>query len=51
MNKQSEIMSRVEEHFQEVLPHFSADQIVGIFLQGSQNYDLDIEGSDVEFYT
>lgn len=22
MNKQSEIMSRVEEHFQEVLPHF-----------------------------
>ena len=48
MNKQSEIMSRVEEHFQEVLPHFSSDQIVGIFLQGSQNYDLDIEGSDVD---
>lgn len=51
MNKQSEIMSGVEEHFQEALTYFPEDQIVGIFLQGSQNYDLDIEGSDVEFYT
>lgn len=48
MSKQYEIMSRVEEHYQEALQYFSENQIVGIFLQGSQNYDLDIEGSDVD---
>lgn len=51
MRKQYEIMSRVEEHYQEALQYFSENKIVGIFLQRSQNYDLDIEGSDVEFYT
>lgn len=39
---------RVEEHYKEALDHFSYDQIVGCFLQGSQNYQLDLPGSDVD---
>jgi hypothetical protein len=42
------IMDRVTEHYEEALEHFSADQIVGCFLQGSQNYGLDLPGSDVD---
>lgn len=39
---------RVEEHYKEALEHFSYDQIVGCFLQGSQNYQLDLPSSDVD---
>ena len=42
------IMEGLEEHYYEALQHFSKDRIVGIFLQGSQNYGLDYEGSDVD---
>ena len=42
------IMRRIRDHYEEALQYFSEDQIVGIFLQGSQNYDLDYEGSDVD---
>ena len=39
---------RVEEHYKEALEYFSYNQIVGCFLQGSQNYQLDLPGSDVD---
>ena len=39
---------RVREHYKEALDYFEKDQIVGIFLQGSQNYGLEVEGSDVD---
>lgn len=42
------VMLRVREHYEEALQHFSEYQIVGCFLQGSQNYGLDYEGSDVD---
>ena len=42
------VMYRVNEHFTEALQHFPREQIVGCFLQGSQNYGLDHEGSDVD---
>lgn len=42
------IMKRVNEHYEESLTHFSHSRIVGIFLQGSQNYGLDYEKSDVD---
>lgn len=42
------IMNKLNEHYQEALEHFPEDRIVGIFLQGSQNYGLDYEGSDVD---
>lgn len=48
MMKTEEIMRRLQEHYDEALEHFPADRIVGIFLQGSQNYGLDVPGSDVD---
>ena len=42
------IMDRVQEHYNEALEYFPADRIVGIFYQGSGNYGLDYEGSDVD---
>lgn len=41
-------MQRVFEHYNEALEYFPKDNIVGIFLQGSQNYHLDTEFSDVD---
>ena len=43
-----EIMGRVAEHLWEAREHFNSNRIVGIFLQGSQNYGLDYEGSDID---
>ena len=42
------IMKRVLEHYNEALKYFPEEQIVGVFLQGSQNYELDYAGSDVD---
>ena len=42
------VMQRVQEHLDEALIHFKKEQIVGIFLQGSQNYGLDTPQSDVD---
>ena len=42
------VMKRVREHYEEALQYFPSYQIVGCFLQGSQNYKLDYEGSDVD---
>ena len=43
-----EVKDRVEEHYKDACSYFSRDQIVGIFLQGSQNYGLDLPTSDVD---
>lgn len=42
------VMKRVKDHYDEALQYFPEEQIVGVFLQGSQNYGLDYEGSDVD---
>lgn len=42
------IMERVREHYNEALEHFPEDRIVCLILQGSQNYGLDYEGSDID---
>lgn len=42
------IMDSLKEHYQEALEYFQEDRIVGLFLQGSQNYGLDYEGSDID---
>lgn len=42
------VMSRVQDHFEESLTMFDKSRIVGIFLQGSQNYGLQIPTSDVD---
>jgi predicted nucleotidyltransferase len=48
MMREEVIMKRVREHYEEALENFPKEQIVGCFLQGSQNYGLDYEGSDVD---
>ena len=42
------IMDRVREHYAEALTLFPKDRIIGIFYQGSGNYGLDYEDSDVD---
>ena len=42
------IMEKVQEHYQEALEYFPEERIVGIFLQGSQNYGLDTANSDID---
>lgn len=39
---------RVREHFNEGLDYFAYPQIIGCFLQGSQNYNLETPASDVD---
>lgn len=41
-------MRGLEEHYQEALTIFPEEKIVGIFVQGSQNYGLDYIGSDID---
>ena len=41
-------MERVYEHLYEAKQHFAENHIVGIWLQGSQNYELDLPTSDVD---
>lgn len=48
MNKDIQILQRVQDHYNESLNYFPEDQIVICALQGSQNYGLDYEGSDVD---
>ena len=44
----------IKQHLDDIIPvlkddyNYPADNILGIFLQGSQNYGLDYEGSDVD---
>ena len=42
------IMEQLNRHYQKALTLFPEDRIVGVFLQGSQNYGLDYEGSDID---
>ena len=42
------IMEQLNRHYQEALTLFPEDRIVGVFLQASQNYGLDYEGSDID---
>lgn len=48
MTREESIMERVYDHLDESFNHFDRGRIVGIFLQGSQNYGLDYEKSDVD---
>ncbi len=43
-----ELKARVMEHYQDALKLYPEERIVGIFLQGSQNYYLDDAESDVD---
>lgn len=42
------IMQKMQEHYNDALKQYPDYRIVGIFYQGSGNYGLDYEGSDVD---
>lgn len=42
------IYEQINRHYQEALKRFPEDRIIGVFCQGSQNYGLDYEGSDID---
>ena len=42
------IMERVKEHYQEAQLYYPKERIIGIFYNGSANYGLDCENSDVD---
>ena len=46
--KNFQAIEGVKQHWQESLEYFTQDQLVGVFLQGSQNYGLEVEGSDID---
>lgn len=48
MTREEMIMVRLREHYNEALEHFEESHIVGIWLQGSQNYMLDNSKSDID---
>lgn len=41
-------MERLQDHYNEALEYFPEERIVGIFLQGSQNYGMEVSNSDVD---
>lgn len=42
------IMDRVREHYNDALTQYPEHRIIGVYYQGSGNYGLDYEGSDVD---
>lgn len=42
------ILNNINKHYQESLKYFSESSIIGIFYQGSGNYGLDTQESDVD---
>ena len=46
--EKAQIIKRVQDHYDEARQDFLKDQIVGCFLQGSQNYGLQLPDSDVD---
>ena len=43
-----DIQKAIEEHKKKVLEYYSEEQILGIFVYGSQNYNLATDKSDVD---
>ena len=41
-------MEKLELHKKEVLKYYPEDQLLGVFLYGSQNYGINTETSDVD---
>lgn len=48
MTREERIMACLDDHYNEALDYFNEDQIVALCLQGSQNYGLDYEHSDID---
>lgn len=42
------IMERVAAHYERATEHYGEDNVLGVFLYGSQSYNCDLENSDVD---
>ena len=42
------VMDRIQEHYNHAIKKYDINNVIGIFLTGSQNYGTDIESSDVD---
>lgn len=45
---QSWIMNKMQEHYNEVLQYYTENEVLGLFLFGSQNYNCDTSQSDID---
>ena len=48
IERDGKIRKRIFAHYKRAIEHYGEDNVLGVFLYGSQNYDCDIEGSDVD---
>ena len=48
MDREQKIWAGLKDHCEEALEYFPENRIVGLFLQGSQNYNLDTKESDID---
>ena len=46
--KNKRIMERVAAHYEKATKYYGEDNVLGVFLYGSQNYNCDLETSDVD---
>lgn len=48
MNREERIMAHVWKHYEHAKEHYGEENILGVFLYGSQNYNCDLEDSDID---
>ena len=48
IGRNKKIKERIFAHYKRAIEHYGEDNVLGVFLYGSQNYDCDIEDSDVD---
>ena len=48
MTREENIMKRVSAHYERAVEHYGENNVLGVFLYGSQNYNCDLETSDVD---
>ena len=46
--RKSRINARIAAHYNRAIQHYGVDNVLGVFLYGSQNYGCDLETSDVD---
>lgn len=48
MTREERIMSHVRKHYEYARDHYGENNVLGVFLYGSQNYNCDLEDSDID---
>lgn len=48
MTRNERIMKHVQAHYEQACDHYGEDNVLGVFLYGSQNYNCDLENSDID---